>query len=158
MDSHIDIQHVSADPIPVSDETLTQWVKFALKSHENVAELSLRLVDAHEMTQLNHLYRQQNKATNVLSFPAHIPSGIKLEYPLLGDIVICPSVLEKESKTLDKPLAAHWAHIVIHGVLHLLGYDHIADADAQMMQNLETKLLLELGFEDPYLTEEDNVE
>lgn len=158
MDIQLDIQHVSTIPIPVSDETLTQWVKLALHSHKNTGELSLRLVDAHEMTQLNHLYRQQNKVTNVLSFPANIPAGITLEYPPIGDIVICPSVLEQESQTFDKPLDAHWAHIVIHGVLHLVGYDHIEEADAQIMQNLETQLLLELGFTNPYLTEEDNVE
>ncbi|KTD20825.1 rRNA maturation RNase YbeY [Legionella londiniensis] len=158
MTFQIDIQHASKEPAPVDDNTLTNWVQRALHNHKNTAELGLRMVDPEEMIQLNHLYRHQNKETNVLAFPANIPSGIELEHPLLGDVVICPSVLKKESESLQKPLTAHWAHIVIHGVLHLLGYDHIKEEDAKIMQAIEVRLLLDLGFENPYSTEEDEIE
>ncbi len=83
--------------------------------HCEKAELTLRIVDEDEITHLNSMYRKKNKATNVLAFPATYPSDIKLEFPLLGDLVVCPTVLEKESNSLAKPLTAHWAHIVIHG-------------------------------------------
>lgn len=158
MNYHIDLQHVCEENIPVDDYSLISWAKLPLIEHMNSAELTLRLVDTEEIKQLNHLYRQQNKATNVLAFPSNIPDNIELEYPLLGDVVICPSVLQAESAELSKPLEAHWAHIVIHGVLHLLGYDHIEDNDAEIMQAYEIKLLAKLGFPNPYQTEGDNVE
>ena len=96
------------------------------------------------------MYRKQNKATNVLAFPATYPENVELEYPLLGDVIICPAVLKQESKTLKQPLIAHWAHIVIHGILHLLGYDHIDEEDATVMQAIEIQLLADLGFDNPY--------
>ncbi|WP_026069439.1 rRNA maturation RNase YbeY [Legionella tunisiensis] len=143
---HIDLQNACNASIPVSDEKLISWAKLPLIDHLQTAELTLRLVDDKEMTQLNHAYRQQNKATNVLAFPSAIPAGVELEYPLLGDVIICPSVLQAESIEQDKSLTEHWAHIVIHGVLHLLGYDHIQDSDAEIMQSAEIKLLAKLGF------------
>lgn len=146
----VDIQHACKATAPVSDDVLQHWVEHALTSHRDHAELTLRLVDADEMQMLNKTYRQQDKPTNVLSFPSEIPEEIMLECPLLGDVIICPSVLEEESIRLKTPLIAHWAHIVIHGVLHLLGYDHIEDHDATIMQALETKLLTTLGFDNPY--------
>ena len=98
-----------------------------------------------------------NKATNVLAFPATYPDDVELEYPLLGDIIVCPAVLKQESLDLNKPLEAHWALIVMHGTLHLLGYDHIKDEDAEIMQSIETKLLTQLGFPSPYESDsEDN--
>ena len=150
MSYHIDIQHASEDSPPVTDEYLRNWAILALKSHRETAELTLRLVDSEEITELNHLYRKKNKPTNVLAFPATYPSHIELPYPLLGDVIICPAVLYQESQTLNKPLIAHWAHIVIHGVLHLLGYDHIKDDDTKKMQAIETELLADLGFDNPY--------
>jgi len=113
-------------------------------------------VDSEEITYLNHAYRKKNKPTNVLAFPANLPDNIGLDYPLLGDVIICPLVLKQESLSLDKPLTAHWAHIVIHGVLHLLGYDHINEEDADKMQAVEIKLLTQLGFDNPY--QEDEIE
>ncbi|KTD30660.1 MULTISPECIES: rRNA maturation RNase YbeY [Legionella] len=158
MNYHIDLQHACHNPIPVSDELLIKWAQFALVDHKEFAELTLRLVDEEEMIHLNHAYRQQNKVTNVLAFPSTLPEGIELDFPLLGDVIICPSVLQKESDELGKPLQAHWAHIVIHGVLHLLGYDHIKESDAEIMQALEIKLLANLGFANPYQIEGDNIE
>lgn len=156
MTYHIDIQHACEELIPVSDDSLSQWAKLALVDHMPSAELTLRLVDSEEITYLNHAYRKKNKPTNVLAFPANLPDNIELDYPLLGDVIICPLVLKQESLSLDKPLTAHWAHIVIHGVLHLLGYDHINEEDADKMQAVEIKLLTQLGFDNPY--QEDEIE
>ncbi|KTC92968.1 MULTISPECIES: rRNA maturation RNase YbeY [Legionella] len=158
MSYHIDLQHACDEPIPVSDESLRTWAELALLEHMDSAELTLRLVDPTEITDLNHTYRHQNKPTNVLAFPSELPDNIELDYPLLGDVIICPLVLQQESQESGKSLQEHWAHIVIHGVLHLLGYDHIKDSDAGIMQALEVKLLSKLGFANPYQTEGDNVE
>lgn len=152
---HIDIQHACDDAFPVTDEILSHWVTSSLLLHRDSAELTLRFVNAEEITNLNRIYRKKNKATNVLAFPAAHPTHIELEYPLLGDIIICPTVLKQESQNLEKPLIAHWAHIVFHGVLHLLGYDHIKDDDAIKMQAVEIQLLAEFGFDNPYETEAD---
>ena len=158
MNYYIDIQHASEEPLPVTTETLRNWATFALAPYRDAGELTLRFVDTEEMTHLNHTYRKKNSATNVLAFPATYPTGIELEFPLLGDVIICPAVLKLESISLEKPLTAHWAHIVIHGVLHLLGYDHIKDEDADIMQSIETQLLNELGFDNPYGSEQSMTE
>ena len=152
----LDIQHACTDSIPVSNEQLTLWVNTALNPHLETAELTIRLVNADEIKTLNHTYRKQNKPTNVLAFPTDLPDTILLDYPFLGDVIVCPGILKTESITLDTPLIAHWAHIIIHGVLHLLGYDHIDAADARIMQALEIKALKTLQFENPYLSSEDN--
>lgn len=153
MKYHIDIQHACDEEPPVTDEIICEWVKSSLSNHRNSAELTLRFVDVTEITSLNRLYRKKNDATNVLAFPADHPSHIELEFPLLGDIIICPAVLKQESQIQEKSLMAHWAHIVIHGVLHLLGYDHIKEADAIEMQSIEIKVLAEFGFDNPYESE-----
>lgn len=158
MNYHIDIQHASEHPIPVTDELLVTWAQRTLETECDSAELTLRIVDPEEITHLNNHYRKQNKPTNVLAFPANIPDGIILDVPLLGDVIICPAVLEQESISLNKNLTAHWALIVIHGVLHLLGYDHIEDDDAAIMQALEIRLLAEFGFNNPYPEEDDKLE
>lgn len=158
MKYYIDLQKATNEQIPVSDENLKAWAELALDGHKESAELTLRLVDAAEMTELNHHYRKQNKQTNVLAFPAMIPDNIDLDFPLLGDVIICPSVLASESLEQGKAPEAHWAHIVIHGVLHLLGYDHIKESDAEIMQELEIKLLAKSGFANPYHIEGDHVE
>lgn len=149
----IDVQLATDDPLPFSEEQLTQWASLPLQAQLPRAELTLRVVDAEEMIQLNHHYRQQNKTTNVLAFPAQIPESIELDYPLLGDVIICPVVLAKESQEQNKSLEEHWAHIIIHGVLHLLGYDHIEDDDALTMQAIESQLLMKSGYNDPYRSE-----
>lgn len=151
----IDIQHASLEPVPVSDETLQMWATKALSTHKDAGELTLRFVTPQDMQQLNKAYRKQDKETNVLAFPSSIPDDIALDLPFLGDVIICPAVLKQESDTLNKSLKSHWAHIVVHGVLHILGYDHIEDDDARVMQPLETDILAQLGFEDPY-HQEDN--
>ncbi|MGB0893274.1 MAG: rRNA maturation RNase YbeY [Parashewanella sp.] len=129
------------------------WAKTAIEGHQSQAELTIRLVDSEESQQLNHDYRGKDKPTNVLSFPFEVPDGIEL--PLLGDLIICIQVVEQEAQQQNKPLKAHWAHMVVHGCLHLLGYDHIDDLEAEEMEALETQLIKKLGFDDPYKIQEE---
>lgn len=154
MNPQIDLQIACEDSRPVNDENLKAWVQMTLDEHQSAAELTLRLVDIEEITDLNTSYRKKNKATNVLAFPSNLPEVVELDYPFLGDIIICPKVLLEESREQNTPLDAHWAHIVIHGVLHLLGYDHIEEDDSKIMQAMEIKLLSKLGFENPYREED----
>ncbi|HEY9131865.1 MAG TPA: rRNA maturation RNase YbeY [Dyella sp.] len=128
-----------------------RWVDAALAGarHRRVAELSIRIVDTDEGRALNRDYRGKDYATNVLSFPAELPSGIRL--PLLGDLAICAPVVAREAGEQRKPAQHHWAHMTVHGVLHLLGYDHIEDAEAEVMEALETRILGRLGIADPYV-------
>lgn len=152
----IDLQIACKDQIPVADDTLILWAQLPLKEQVDKGELTLRFVSNEEMIDLNSTYRQQNKTTNVLSFPAAMPSGIDLEYPLLGDVIVCPAVLLQESIEQHRALEAHWAHIIMHGVLHLLGFDHIKEDEARIMQAMEIKLLATLGFDNPYYQEDPN--
>lgn len=158
MNYHVDIQNATTHSIPLTEQAIVDLAVMALRDHKACAELTLRLVDAKEMIFLNKTYRQQDKVTNVLAFPSHIPQEIELEYPLLGDVIICPEVLVSESLTLQKELIEHWSLIVIHGVLHLLGYDHIKDEETAEMQAIEIKLLTELGYSNPYEIEETDLE
>ncbi len=131
-----------------SEQEFNLWVSTALEGRLPQAELTIRVAEAEESQSLNKAYRGKDKPTNVLSFPFEAPPGIEL--PLLGDLIICASVVEDEAKAQNKPLNAHWAHMVVHGCLHLLGYDHIEDNDAIEMESLETKLLSNIGISDPY--------
>lgn len=149
---HLDVQRASRCTDLPGDEQFHTWVAAALKGRRPEAELSLRIVDEDESQQLNRQYRGKDKPTNVLSFPADLPADLDL--PLLGDLVICAPVVAHEAEEQHKALAAHWAHMVVHGTLHLLGYDHIEDADAEVMEKLEIGLLAGLGYGDPY-TEQD---
>lgn len=158
MNHQIDLQIACEDALPVSEDCLIGWVQKTLEPHEEEVELTLRLVDIDEITELNTLYRKQNKPTNVLAFPGNIPEGIELEYAFLGDIIVCPAVLKTEAIDQKTPLEAHWAHIVIHGVLHLLGFDHIEEADFKVMQAKEIELLDSLGFANPYHQEGNHIE
>ncbi|WP_417501637.1 rRNA maturation RNase YbeY [Marinobacter sp.] len=116
------------------------------------SEVTIRIVDIEESQSLNHQYRGKDKPTNVLSFPFEAPAGITV--PLAGDLVICAPVVENEAKVQHKEPSAHWAHMVIHGMLHLQGYDHINDEDAEAMEALEIQLLAKFGFSNPYEAEE----
>jgi probable rRNA maturation factor len=158
MSHYIDLQNATDKPLALSEETITQFASLALRDYKNQSELTIRFVTPEEMQELNHTYRKLNKTTNVLAFPSQLPQEWQLEYPLLGDVIICPEVLLTESKELNKTLESHWALIVIHGILHLLGYDHIKDEEAAQMQAIEIKLLAELGFANPYDTEDNQLE
>jgi len=115
--------------------------------------VSLRFVAEIESAALNEQYRGKHTSTNVLSFPTNFPESLveHMEYQCLGDIVVCPAIVEKEAREQRKTLEAHWAHLLIHGVLHLLGYDHVSDQQAHQMENLEIEALETLGFPNPYL-------
>ncbi|KTD49452.1 metal-dependent hydrolase [Legionella rubrilucens] len=154
----IDLQVACEDPLPVTEASLIAFAESALKAHRNKAELTLRLVSPEEMIDLNSTYRKQHKTTNVLAFPANLPAAIAMDYPLLGDVIVCPAVLLAESQAFNKALDFHWAHIVIHGVLHLLGFDHMEEDEARLMQAQEIRLLAELGFTNPYLDEDNYLE
>ncbi|MDY0006155.1 MAG: rRNA maturation RNase YbeY [Spongiibacteraceae bacterium] len=144
----LDIQAAHAAPDLPATTALETWVRAALDGHREDAELGLRIVDEPESRALNARYRGQDKPTNVLSFPADLPADLDL--PLLGDLVICAPVVSREAREQHKPLAHHWAHMVVHGILHLLGYDHIDDADAEQMERLEISILRGLDIPDPY--------
>jgi probable rRNA maturation factor len=125
-----------------------RWVDAALIGKRRSAELAIRLVDAAEGQQLNRDYRGKDTATNVLSFAAELPVGVPL--PLLGDLVLCAPVVAKEAAEQGKPIAAHYAHLTVHGVLHLLGMDHQHDAEASAMEAEEARILATLGICNPY--------
>ncbi|NKF49581.1 rRNA maturation RNase YbeY [Shewanella sp. WXL01] len=131
-----------------SQQDFELWATTAIGNAMTQAELTIRLVDSDESQSLNRNYRGKDKPTNVLSFPFEAPPEVEL--PLLGDLIICVSVVEQEAKAQNKSLQAHWAHMVIHGCLHLLGYDHIIDAEAEEMEALETQLIQGLGYDNPY--------
>lgn len=149
MKSIVDIQNACDTQQLPSTEQFQQWVDTALASvTKQTFELTIRLVNSDESQQLNNQYREKDKPTNVLSFPFEVPEGIELN--LLGDLVICASVVEEEAKVQNKALFDHWAHMVIHGCLHLLGYDHINDTDANEMEALEINILATLNISNPY--------
>ncbi len=129
------------------DQQFEQWATVALQERGE-AEVLIRLVDKNESRQLNARYRNRDKATNVLSFPADLPQEIDL--PLLGDVVICAPLVAQEAEQQNKSPESHWAHLTIHGTLHLLGYDHQTEEEAAEMESLETSLLRSIGFPDPY--------
>jgi len=144
----LDIQ-IATDitPLPSSDD-LYAWFTAALPSDKNDSEMTIRIVDINESQTLNATYRGKDKPTNVLSFPADLPAEVNI--PLLGDLVICTQIVSEEANAQAKTINAHWAHMVIHGTLHLLGYDHENDDDACIMEGLEISLLDSLGFPNPY--------
>lgn len=148
MSIELDIQRASEAPEQPDDDSFLRWVGLALGAGTD-RELTIRLVDEDEGRSLNHTYRGKDYATNVLSFPADLPP--ELDLPLLGDLVVCAPVVAREATEQGKPLNAHWAHMVIHGCLHLLGYDHIDDTEADEMETLERELLAKLSIADPYL-------
>lgn len=149
----LDLQRASTAPGP-SDDQFRQWCELALRQRSADSEMTVRLVDEAEGRELNLTYRHKDYATNVLSFPADVPDDM-LDIPLLGDLVICVPVVEREAAEQGKALDAHWAHLVMHGCLHLLGYDHIDDDEAEEMEALERELLAQLGHPDPYAADED---
>ncbi|MER2297969.1 MULTISPECIES: rRNA maturation RNase YbeY [Pseudomonas] len=148
----LDLQRATDAAAP-DDAAFRRWCELALRQRSADSEMTIRLVDEAEGRELNHTYRHKDYATNVLSFPADVPDDL-LDIPLLGDLVICVPVVEREAAEQGKALQAHWAHLVIHGCLHLLGYDHIEDDEAEEMEALERELLAELGHPDPYADDE----
>ena len=129
-----------------------KWVAAALKGRIREADLAIRIVDSKEGRALNRHYRGKDYATNVLSFPAERPHGLPkdVRMPLLGDLVLCAPVIAREAREQGKPLVAHYAHLTVHGALHLLGWDHGDEREAECMEQLEREILTNLGIADPY--------
>lgn len=144
----LDLQIATTAAALPSEAQFRLWVKTALQGRRDEAELTIRIVDDEEGAELNETYRGKQGPTNVLSFPFEAPPGVEL--PLLGDIVICAPKVAREAAEQGKPLEAHWAHLTLHGCLHLLGYDHIEQEEAEAMEALETELLAALGYANPY--------
>jgi len=152
MAHQIDIQHASQQTNIPGDELIERWAQHALERYCSLAttEICIRIIDTEESQTLNAQYRQQNKPTNVLSFPYHDEDHAQTPCPLIGDLAVCAPVLTTEANEQKKSFDAHWAHIIIHGILHLLEYDHIKDEDAKIMEGIEINLMKELGFPNPY--------
>lgn len=153
MSVRVDIQHapdIAAQKkmrVPAPGD-FRKWVRAALARRRKDAEVSLRIVAEAEIAQLNRRYRHKRGATNVLSFPADLLPGAP--EPLLGDVVICAQVVVREAREQRKTARAHWAHMTVHGTLHLLGYDHLVESEADVMEAVETEIMARLGFRDPY--------
>jgi len=131
-----------------TEQQIMQWLEVILPQFMDNAELTIRIVDKEESQYLNYTYRNKDKPTNVLSFPFESP--IEIDVPLLGDLVICKQVVEIEASEQHKSLSSHWAHMIVHGCLHLLGYDHLLDEEAEEMENIEIDIMAQLGFDNPY--------
>ena len=155
MKALIDLQLATEHPQVPELELMSQWVS-AVLAEQNIAqaELTVRVVDEDASQSLNATYRQKEKPTNVLSFA--MDTEVPLEVRLLGDLVICAPVVAQEAEQQGKLLADHWAHMLIHGTLHLLGYDHITDKEAEEMEDIERSILRQFGIPDPYLADSHN--
>lgn len=158
----VDLQVATEESDLPTEAQLSQWVAQALHaadyglSEELPTELTLRIVGEAESQELNSTYRLKDSPTNVLSFPFEAPEGVPLA--LLGDLVICAPVVVKEAQEQNKRPSDHWAHMVVHGTLHLLGYDHIEEQDAKLMEALEVQILASLGIADPYVIDNEKEE
>ena len=150
----VDIQHASEPEGSPSTREIQDWVRAATDTRRQYAEVSIRIVDEAEISELNRRYRHKDGPTNVLSFATDFADSP--ETPLLGDIVICAPVVAREAAQQQKTPLAHWAHMVIHGTLHLLGFDHTNEQDAEQMEALETEIMTKLQFPPPYQSDEQN--
>lgn len=130
-----------------SEEKIKLWAKQSYLGNDD-AIVSMQIVGSEEIQSLNKEYRGKNKSTNVLSFPMEIPLEVGLN--ILGDIVLCDVVITSEAEQQDKSAESHWAHMVVHGMLHLQAYDHIEDNEAAVMEEKEVEIMRSLGFENPY--------
>ena len=146
--NRLDIQNVSKSSHVPDQELFQKWFDTVLQNSTEDSEIVIRIVDETEMIQFNEQYRNKEGVTNILSFPFDIPEGVDSD--LLGDLLVCAPVVECEAQQQNKQLEHHWAHIIIHGILHLLGYDHINDEDAEEMEALEIQLLKKIKINNPY--------
>ncbi|MDZ7662225.1 rRNA maturation RNase YbeY [Thiohalophilus sp.] len=152
MSIEVEVQRIAATG--PSDADIQRWVSAALQAEQRQdAELTVRIVDEAESAELNEQYRHKSGPTNVLSFPFECPPEVELD--LLGDLVICAPVVQREAQEQGKLEMAHWAHMVVHGTLHLLGYDHLQQDEAEEMENREISIMKELGYANPYRQDEE---
>ncbi|MDY6978967.1 MAG: rRNA maturation RNase YbeY [Pseudomonadota bacterium] len=148
----VEVQRIAA--AGPSEADIQRWVSAALLAEQRKqAELTVRIVDEAESAELNGQYRHKSGPTNVLSFPFECPPEVELD--LLGDLVICAPVVQREAQEQHKEEQAHWAHMVVHGTLHLLGYDHLQQDEAEAMESREISIMEELGYTNPYRPEEE---
>ncbi|KPH60194.1 endoribonuclease YbeY [Pseudoalteromonas porphyrae] len=148
MNTELDLQIACEfDNLPTLEQ-FALWANKALSQYRDESELSIVIADEAQSQQLNNDYRGKDKPTNVLSFEFEAPPGIDI--PLVGDLIICPAIVLAEAIEQEKTFHDHFAHMVIHGCLHLLGFDHIKDEDANEMESIEKQLLADLGIADPY--------
>jgi len=153
MTVQVDVTTASDDDNTPEATSVDNWVSRAVDAAGVSAdvEVSVRIVDAEEMHALNREYRGKDKPTNVLSFPGGPIDGLPDDQPsLLGDIVVCAGIVSDEAAEQGKPVSDHWAHMLVHGTLHLLGFDHETDDEAASMEALETQILASCGLPDPY--------
>ena len=152
MQAELEVQRFSTSDNLPDDGQFQLWVKAALAGKSEDFTLAIRVVDEQEARRYNCEYRDKDYATNVLSFPQELPEGLpeEIRQAQLGDLLICAPVVAREAKQQCRSQVDHWAHLTIHGVLHLLGYDHEQQADAILMETLETEILANLGISDPY--------
>ncbi|HHJ16769.1 MAG TPA: rRNA maturation RNase YbeY [Gammaproteobacteria bacterium] len=147
----LEVQYACADTALPAEQDFARWVQAVPGIGGHAVELVVRVVDEAESRALNKRYRGKDRPTNVLSFPFEAPPGVDCNH--LGDIVICAAVVKREARQQHKPEQDHWAHMVVHGVLHLQGYDHQDDVQAEAMETLEKQVLQGLGIGDPYQNE-----
>ncbi len=146
--NYLDFQVVSqSNSIPSIDQ-FQSWIDVVLSDESIDSEIVVRIIDEAEMTRFNEQYRDKIGPTNILSFPFDVPENIVSI--LLGDLLVCAPIIEKESLQQNKLVDHHWAHIIVHGVLHLLGHDHIDECDAKEMEALEIKILRKIKIKNPY--------
>ena len=146
--NYLDLQ-IATSAVHPEAERFQQWLDAALANRHEDSEITIRLVDDAESAELNHQYRHKAGPTNILSFPFEAPVGIEMD--LLGDLVICAPLIALEASQQHKTAEQHWAHITVHGVLHLLGYDHVDEQDAEQMEALEIEILSQLNIANPYM-------
>lgn len=146
----ITIQYAADKKLAPAKALIATWAEQALAGNTDKTDVTIRIVDSQEMAALNTTFRHKQGPTNVLSFPAALPEGISEEFPMLGDIIICAEVVNREADEQHKSPQSHWAHMVIHGIFHLLGYDHVKDDEAEAMEKMEINVMRKLGFANPY--------
>jgi probable rRNA maturation factor len=152
MAAELEIQSATTSVNIPCDDQFQVWVNAALADNPGKYTLAIRIVEEQEAQHFNRQYRHRDYATNVLSFPADLPAGLPAEIrqSQLGDLLICAPLVVREATQQQRPVTDHWAHLTIHGVLHLLGYNHEQADEAVVMESLETNILAKLGISDPY--------
>jgi probable rRNA maturation factor len=155
----LEVQRATNSVTTPDDKQFRLWVEHAVAQTEHDQTLTIRIVDEEEGRRFNREYRSKDYATNVLSFPMELPEGLpaEIEQSQMGDLLICAPVVEREAIDQGKPEINHWAHLTIHGVLHLLGYDHEQPDEALVMEALEKDILARLEIPDPYLSNEPKI-
>jgi probable rRNA maturation factor len=152
MQTEIEVQRVTASPGIPGDKQFQLWAETALAGRAGPFTLAIRIVDEPEARRFNRDYRNQDQATNILSFPAELPEDLpsEIRHSQLGDLLICAPLVATEAVARRRSENDHWAHLTIHGILHLLGFDHAQAEEAGIMENMETEMLAKLDIPDPY--------